>query len=379
MNRLINLINYKSNKFYTQISNLHHSKKQIGLYGIGVYSEFLRKCLNKWNVEISYYVVDDKFFDSNHDYGKKVIPLSELPEYKESILIIGFETIVEKEEFLKEKMAGVYRVEPTVEVIDFEFCYIDFDFIDYHFILNHLSVLQETYEILKDDFSRKIMVEYLNTCISGESRDLCLLKTDHSHDYEYDLVFKNKTGGAVLECGAYTGKTAVELSDYLNKINYSGKIISLEPDNRNYACLQEKTANIEGIVPLKFGVFKENGKLFFDNAGGQGSRVICPKKGEEDKYDSIDVISIDKLAEKYGKIGAILMDIEGSELDALKGGVKAIKEYKPALGIRVYHLKEDIFAIPMFVCKELKECNYDIYFRINANSRGIFDMTLYAV
>lgn len=379
MNNLINLINYKDNKFYTQISNLHHSKKQIGLYGIGVYSDYLRRCLNKWGIEINYYVVDDKFYDSKYNYEKKVVPLSDLSKFKESILIIGFETIVEKEEFLKEKIAGVYRIEPTVEVLDFEFCYIDFDFIDYPFILNHLSELQETYNILKDDFSRKVMAEYLNTCISGESKDLCLLKTDHSHDYEYDLVFKDRFDGVVLECGAYTGKTAIELSDYLNKTNYSGKIISLEPDDRNYIRLQEKTASDERIIPLKFGVSKENGKVFFDNAGGQGSKVIYPKKDEEHKYNSIDVISIDSLAEKYGKIGAILMDVEGCELEALMGGIKAIRKYKPALGIRVYHLKEDIFAIPMFVYKELKECNYDIYFRINANSRGIFDMTLYAI
>ena len=80
-----------------------------------------------------------------------------------------------------------------------------------------------------------------------------------------------------------------------------------------------------------------------------------------------------------GRISAILMDIEGSELSALKGGINTIKKYRPSLGIRVYHLKEDIYTIPMFIAEELKECNYDIYFRINANSRGILDMTLYAI
>ena len=80
----------------------------------------------------------------------------------------------------------------------------------------------------------------MNTCISGESSYLCLLKTDHKHDYEYDLIFQNKKQGAVLECGAYTGKTAIEISEYIEGIDYSGKIISLEPDEKNYDTLCEK-------------------------------------------------------------------------------------------------------------------------------------------
>ena len=59
--------------------------------------------------------------------------------------------------------------------------------------------------------------------------------------------------------------------------------------------------------------------------------------------------------------------------------VKAIKKYKPAMGIRVYHLKEDIFTIPLYISEEFKDLNYKLYFRINANSRGILDMTLYAI
>lgn len=376
---IMSLINYKGNKFYYQISYLLSTKKKIGLYGIGIYSKHLEKRLNKWGVFVDYYAIDDEYYDSKRDYGKNVVPLHDISRYRDSILIIGFETIVEREEFLKEKISSVYKIEPQVEVIDFEHCYIDWDFIDYPYVLNHGDVLQKTYELLKDDFSRKVMVEYLNACISGESKDLCVLKTDHEHDYEYSLVFKNVVSGAVLECGAYTGKTAVELSHYLDKINYSGKIISLEPDETNFETLRKKTSDTERVIPLKYGVSKDNGRLYFDTLGGQGSKIVYPKAGEENKFDSIDVITLDTLAEKYGKIGAVLMDVEGSELDALKGGIETIKKYKPALGIRVYHLKDDIFTIPMYIAKEFEECHYDIYFRINANSRGILDMTLYAI
>lgn len=378
-NKLIEQIQYKENKFYKQLSYLHNSSKKIGMFGLGIYAGFLEQRLKKWGIDIDFYVIDDTYFDPKKDYRKIVIPLSELTKYNDAILIIGFETIVEKEEFLKSKISEIYRNNPSVEVLDFEHCYVDWDFITYPYILDHIGPLQATYDLLEDSYSKRVMVEYLNTCVSGASKDLCLLKTDHKHDYEYDLAFCNKSSGAILECGAFTGKTAIELNEYINNIDYSGKIISLEPDKHNYDALCNKTQNVDRVIPLMYGVSEENGKLFFDTSGGQGSKIVCPKSGEEGKYESIDIINIDSLAEKYGEIWVILMDVEGSELAALKGGKEAIKKYKPALGIRVYHQKEDIFTIPMYIKEEFRQCNYKLYFRINANSRGILDMTLYAI
>lgn len=378
-NSLISNIKYKENKFYKQISYLHNSDKRIGVYGFGIYAGFLADRLSKWGINIDFFVIDDSYYDVNKEYKKNVIPMSRIRDYNDVILLIGFETIVEKEEQLKERISYVYSVNPDIEVMDFEHCYVDWDFITYPYVLDHIKELQSTYELLNDSYSKRVMIEYLNTCISGESSDLCLLKTDHKHDYEYDLIFQNKKQGAVLECGAYTGKTAIEISEYIEGIDYSGKIISLEPDEKNYDTLCEKTKHFNDVIPLMYGVSNENGKLFFDTSGGQGSKIVYPSKDEEDKYESIDIVNIDTLAHQYGEIGAILMDIEGSELSALKGGVETIKKYRPSLGIRVYHLKEDIFTIPMFIAEEFKECGYELYFRINANSRGILDMTLYAI
>ena len=378
-NKLIKQVQYKENKFYKQLSYLNRSSKKIGMFGLGVYAGLLEQRLKKWGINIDFNVIDDAYFDQEKDYNRTVIPLSELIKHNDAILIIGFETIVEKEEFLKFKISEIYRKNPNIEVLDFEHCYVDWDFITYPYILDHIGLLQATYDLLEDTYSKRVMVEYLNTCISGVSKDLCLLKTDHNHDYEYDLIFKDRTTGAILECGAFTGKTAIELNEYINKNDYLGKIISLEPDKHNYDILRNRTQNIDRVVPLMYGVSETNGKLFFDTSGGQGSKIVHPRPEEEENYESIDIINIDSLAKNYGEIGAVLMDVEGSELAALKGGKEAIKKYRPALGVRVYHQKEDIFTIPMYIAKEFAECNYKLYFRTNANSRGILDMTLYAI
>ena len=78
----------------------------------------------------------------------------------------------------------------NLEIKNYE---INFDpnIYEYNISISNEDTLDISYELLNDSYSKRVMIEYLNTCISGESSDLCLLKTDHKHDYEYDLICWN--------------------------------------------------------------------------------------------------------------------------------------------------------------------------------------------
>ena len=88
--------------------------------------------------------------------------------------------------------------------------------------------------------------------------------------------------------------------------------------------------------------------------------------------------SVDRITEEYGAVDSVLMDIEGSELNALLGSLRAIEANKPKFAVRVYHKKDDLLTIPQFFLN-LKSAKYDLYLRNSQNTRGYLDFTLYAI
>ena len=55
------------------------------------------------------------------------------------------------------------------------------------------------------------------------------------------------------------------------------------------------------------------------------------------------------------------MDVEGAEINALKGAEKLIKKYKPKLAICIYHKMEDMWEIPGLILSYVPE--YKLYLR----------------
>ena len=60
---------------------------------------------------------------------------------------------------------------------------------------------------------------------------------------------------------------------------------------------------------------------------------------------TIDTIALDKLP----SVDFIKMDIEGSELAALRGAEGSIRRWRPRLAISLYHRPEDFFTIPAWI------------------------------
>lgn len=103
----------------------------------------------------------------------------------------------------------------------------------------------------------------------------------------------------------------------------------------------------------------------------------CFNKSSENKEQwishTIDVGRMDDYINE--RVTFIKMDIEGSEVNALRGAERIIKTYKPKLAISVYHKKDDLWTIPKLILEY--NPNYRFYLRNYSFSFG--ESILYAL
>ena len=86
-------------------------------------------------------------------------------------------------------------------------------------------------------------------------------------------------------------------------------------------------------------------------------------------------MAIDDIVDPRDKVTFIKMDVEGAELESLKGAKNIILRDCPKLAICIYHKPEDLFEIPILIKEMCRE--YKIVIRQYADS--IFETVCYAV
>ena len=75
------------------------------------------------------------------------------------------------------------------------------------------------------------------------------------------------------------------------------------------------------------------------------------------------------------KVTFIKMDIEGSEMAALRGAERIIREQRPRLAISIYHKPEDMWEIPSYIL----QCHPDYKLYVRHYSISDTETVLYAI
>lgn len=147
-------------------------------------------------------------------------------------------------------------------------------------------------------------------------------------DFEISLLRKYiKKGDTVLDIGANIGYYAAILS---NCVGNDGKVHCFEPDKTNFNHLEKATANYKNIHILNkaVGPKTEKIKIYTSKELNVDHRTYQPE--EYDKVIEIDAVSIDDYLTggiepvKVQKVDFIKMDIQGFEMQAIKGMTKTL-------------------------------------------------------
>jgi len=245
------------------------------------------------------------------------------------------------------------------------------------FYEQHQSQIADLLNIVNDDLSKEVINGLINfyrtfnfSYIKNIFRPLRATHIENNtiqdidHYFSSDIIKLSDNEGFV-NCGSYNGDT---IKEFISQTNGKFKhIFAFEPNKINYISLCEMVKKLklsfDVITCYQKGVYSENTKCNFKVNKG-GSFIT------EDGEDIIDVIKLDSFLskEEINMITFVNMDIEGAELEALKGMKDIIKINKPKLAISVYHKLEHFWEIPFFI-KSLNP-EYKIYFRQHALSEA---------
>jgi FkbM family methyltransferase len=178
-----------------------------------------------------------------------------------------------------------------------------------------------------------------------------------SDEYQYFIKeFKFNKNEVFLDCGAFIGDT---IDIFLKHCPYYDRIVAFEPDSKNFEKLKIKHSDNQKITLINAGAYNKNGEVSFLEHGNGDSAIIETLGIKSNYAKNIQVKSIDSLNLK--NVSFIKMDIEGAELNALKGAEKTIIKNKPKLAICIYHSDEDMIRIAEYIHELVPE--YKLYVR----------------
>lgn len=245
-------------------------------------------------------------------------------------------------------------------------------FVDYWRL--HIRELVELYYRLEDEDSRdtylKLIRYYLGILMSGEGAqekytiykkkiwDELIVKAENLphvkkrdyvldrvecfvlEGYRYKDIVSADEGDVVLDCGAYTGNTALYFS---NRVGSDGKVYAFEAMPSNFQILKENMEDIKcnNVISFNYAICDKKQELMFHEAGGSS-------RATDSGNIKVEGISIDEFVLEHNitKIDFLKMDIEGSEANGLDGAKKTINKFQPKLAICIYHKPSDFIDIP---------------------------------
>ncbi|MDE5765130.1 MAG: FkbM family methyltransferase [Ruminococcus sp.] len=324
---------------------LKEETRPIFIYGMGDGALKIMSVFRRENITLSGIFASDEFVRGHSFEGYKVHKLSEVEEMVDDFVVVlafaaGYQEIVDKVHEIANKHTLYVPDVPVVGAGIF----------NYDYCLKHAEELQKVYDMLADDYSRKVYANIINFKISGDISYLDSVTTPKSEIYK--SIIKPSSSEVYVDLGAYNGDTIREILEF-TRGRYTG-IYAVEPDRKNFKKLSNFVDGMKFVYPHNVAAWCVDTELPFASKAGRQSAISA---SSEHKIEARTVDSI--LGRKPASI--IKMDVEGFEREAIWGAANTIARYSPKLMIAMYHRNEDIFELPLLV--KMLNPSYKLYIR----------------
>lgn len=183
--------------------------------------------------------------------------------------------------------------------------------------------------------------------------------------YFDDEIIKNSEI-ELIDCGAYDGDSlALCIENGFNLI----KAMCFEPDNNNFDNLKKRIERekIDNVFTLPFATWSCVQLLNFDLENGESSKFSS-------SGNKLQAVSVDSIVGSF-KFNFLKIDVEGADLETLKGAENFISKNHPIIAVSIYHLPDHLWEIPFYLMKKFP--HYKFYIR--QYGFQLFDTILYCI
>lgn len=197
-------------------------------------------------------------------------------------------------------------------------------------------------------------LNHYQTEFEGQHLDmhiLTLIWPFYLSQYYFDrdgVRIRPEKGDHVVDAGACFGETALAFGA---SVGQTGAVYLFELLEAHLAICKQNMKLNERVS--RFKLFNQGLSDVVREASGKSEAGEVFDLGFELKEDDtrFAITTLDHLVERgeVERVDYIKMDIEGSELRALKGAEETLRRFKPKLAISLYHDVRDFYEIPLYL------------------------------
>jgi FkbM family methyltransferase len=217
--------------------------------------------------------------------------------------------------------------------------------------------------MLADDRSRRLLDSIL---LYRRTGDLAHCPAPSLED-EYVPVDLPRYAGPLhlVDCGAFTG---VAIHKFLKAGYEIDSFVAFEPDEANFRLLAGRNFAVRRGLCLPLGTWSSTTQLRFAGDNSMGSCL------SDEGNVTVQCVAIDDLL--HGEpVNVVKLDVEGAEIETLKGMRRIIHEQRPNLLVSAYHTPGHLHEIADLV--DEWQLGYQLYLRVH--EYNTFGVVLYCL